>query len=143
MKRYLWLLLFSGFLVGPLRPAMADNPVLVSLLSHVTAVSEFTTHGQTKMQFLDGIVQFGHYQNDYIFAVDAGVSNSLAPEANGRLAGTVGIHLHAISWINGVFNISPFLADTLKLLEANPRYSYDSDVHHGVLGFTFGAKIPF
>jgi len=120
-----------------------ESQLLVSLLQHVVAVSELTTHGQTKFQFLDGIVQFGHYKNDYVIGIDGGVSNSLAPDNQGHVAATFGIHLHAISFINNYFTINPTLAQTLTLIEATPRYSYDADVHHGVLGFTFGARIPF
>lgn len=144
-------LIFGAFIActGPLRPAFADtttapadvSQIATSLLSHVVAVNEFTTHGQVKVQFLDGIIQFGHYQNDYILAIDGGVSNSL--EESGHLAGTFGVHAHIVSFLNSFFNVNPSLAQTLTLIEATPRYSYDADVHHGVLGFTFGARIPF
>lgn len=139
-------LIIAVFLFSPIIcKADTQDPgqILTSLLQHVTPVSEFTTHGQTKLEFLDGILQVGHYENDYILAVDGGVSNSLQPDKNGHLAGTFGIHIHAISFLNSLFNINPSLAQTLSLIEATPRYSYDADVHHGVLGFTFGAKIPF
>lgn len=117
--------------------------ILLSLLSHVTAVAEQTEHGDTKLQFLDSVVQFGHFKNDYIFALDAGVSNSLAPDAQGKLSGTYGIHFHAISGVVDMFNLAPSLKETLKLLELNPRYSYDEDVDDFVFGVTFGARIPF
>lgn len=140
MKKMLfgWMFLFVS---GSVHAEVPPNQILVSLLQHVTAVSEFTSHGETKIQFLDGIVQMGHYHGDYILAIDGGVSNNL--ETSGHLAGTFGIHFHAISAVNEFFRINPALADTLKLLELNPRYSYDADVHHGVLGVTFGARIPF
>lgn len=147
MKKLLPLLMLCA-LVGPIKPAFANTPadsgqILTSLLQHVTAVSEFTTHGQVKVQFLDGIVQFGHYKNDYVAAIDGGVSNSLAVGGNGKLAATWGFHVHLFSLVNNYFNINPALAQTLQLLEVTPRYSYDADVHQGVLGFTFGARIPF
>jgi hypothetical protein len=143
MKKLLFLitLLFSI-------PCFADTPttapqLLTTLLQHVTGVSEFTSHGQVKMQFLDGIVQIGHYQSDYILALDGGVSNSVAPDDQGHVAATFGVHLHVISFLNNFFKINPSLGQTLQMIEATPRYSYDADVHHGVLGFTFGAQIPF
>lgn len=141
MKKIIILLLWAG--LSPLAYAQDPGQILTSLLQHVTPVSEFTSHGQTKLEFIDGIIQVGHYEGDYILAVDGGVSNSLAPDSAGHLAGTFGIHLHAISFLNSFFRINPELAKTLALIEATPRYSYDADVHHGVLGFTFGARIPF
>jgi len=144
MKKLIVFLLWAG--LAPL--VYADSPqdpqqILFSLLQHVTSVSEFTTHGNTKLEFIDGIIQGGHYAGDYIVALDGGVSNSLSPDASGHLAGTVGIHIHAISFINSFFKINPALGQTLQAIEATPRYSYDADVHHGVLGFTFGARINF
>jgi hypothetical protein len=139
--------LIFALAIGLLKAVKADTPptdvsqVAVTLLQHVTAVSEFTTHGQTKVQFLDGIFQAGHYQGDYIAAIDGGVSNSLVE--TGHLAGTAGIHVHVISFLNNFFGINPSLGQTLSMLEVTPRYSYDWDVRHGVLGFTFGARIPF
>lgn len=117
--------------------------ILLSLLSHVTAVAEQTEHGDIKLQFLDSVVQFGHFNGDYIFALDAGVSNSLAPDSSGKLSGTYGAHVHVISGIVNLLHINPALAETLKLLELNPRYSYDEDVQEFVAGVTFGARIPF
>lgn len=143
MKR-LMLLLWLG--AGASVPVFADagtDQILASLLQHVTPVSEFTSHGQTKLEFLDGIIQVGHYENDYILAIDGGVANSLAGDSQGHLAGTFGVHVHVISFLNSFFKVNPALAQTLSLIEATPRYSYDADVHHGVLGFTFGARIPF
>lgn len=142
MKR----LIILGALLGLVRMCHADTPadvsqITASLLQHVIAVSEFTTHGETKLQFLDGIFQVGHYQNDYILAVDGGASNNI--QEGGHLAGTVGIHLHAISFLNNFFQINPSLGQALSMLDATPRFSYDWDVHHSVLGFTFGARIPF
>ena len=147
MKKIIALLL-AVLIFGPLRPAMADDTtpqaqVIATLLNHVIAVNEFTTEGKNKLYFLDGIIQAGHYKSDYIVAVDAGFCNSLNPDASGRLAGTVGIHIHAISGINNWLNINPALAQTLDLLEMSPRVSWDTDLHQVVYGLTFGARIPF
>lgn len=142
-KLILFAFLFSPFICKADTTPQDPGQILTSLLQHVTPVSEFTTHGQTKLEFLDGIIQMGHYEGDYVLAIDGGVSNSLSPDSSGHLAGTFGIHIHAISFLNSFFHVNPALAQTLTLIEATPRYSYDADVHHGVLGFTFGARIPF
>jgi hypothetical protein len=136
--------------------AMADTPtnapttvtafgdqLLLSLIGHVTAVSEATTKGQIKVQFLDGLVNFGHYQGDYIVSLDAGFSDSLSPDAEGHLAATYGAHLHVISGVNKLLNVSPTLGATLDMLELTPRISYDEDVHKWVKGICFGAQIRF
>lgn len=131
-----------------IRPSFADtsspsDQILASLLQHVVGITEFTTHGQTKLEFIDGIIQVGHYKGDYIFAVDAGFCNSTDPDAEGHLAKTAGVHVHVFSALNNYLNFNPALAQTLSLLELTPRWSYDTDVHKGVLGITFGARIPF
>ena len=145
MKKLIFAIItMLGFTCGAKADGPADpSQILASLLQHVTPVSEFTSHGQTKLEFLDGIIQVGHYQGDYVLAVDGGVANSLEPDQAGHLAGTAGVHVHIISFVNSFFKINPALAQTLSLIEATPRYSYDWDVHHAVLGFTFGARIPF
>jgi hypothetical protein len=146
MKKYL---IFTAsllcFIYGP-KPAYADTvpaQILPSLLQHVVPVTEFTTEGITKIEFLDGLIQFGHYSNDYIAAIDAGFCNNTIPDANGRLALTAGVHVHVISFVNSYFNINPALALTLQQLELTPRVSYDGDVHAWVYGATFGVRIPF
>lgn len=142
-----------AFVLAPIRPAFADSAIttpiagsdqlVLSLLNHVVGVTEFTTRGTTKIEFIDGLVQFGHYKKDYILAADGGFCNSTVPDTSGHLATTWGIHAHVFSFLNSVLDINPALADSLSLLELTPRWSYDTDVHHGVLGFTFGARIPF
>ena len=144
MKKLLIAILFGfpAIALADVTPTPTNpSQIALTLLQHVSAVTEFTSHGEAKIQFLDGIVQMGHYQGEYVAAIDGGVSDSLTE--TGHLAGTVGIHLHVISAVNNLFSINPSLGATLKMLEITPRYSYDWDVHHGVLGFTFGAEIPF
>lgn len=142
------LMLLAVLVVGPLRPAHADvlsppDQLLLTLSQHVVGITEFTTHGQTKLEFIDGLIQLGHYKNDYILAFDGGFCNNTEPDKNGRLATTWGVHAHVLSGVNSYFNISPSMAMALEMLELTPRYSYDTDVHHGVFGVTFGARIPF
>jgi hypothetical protein len=141
--RILLPLLLLSFIV----PAKADNAptdqLIVTLLQHVVGISEFTTEGKTKLEFIDGIVQVGHYKKDYILALDAGFCNNTVPGVNGRLAMTSGIHAHVLSAINSWGNINPALAETFNMLELTPRVSYDGDVHKFVYGATFGARIPF
>jgi len=144
MKKKMFIIL--ALFVGPLRPAHADGPkdqFLASLLQHVVGITEFTTHGDTKLEFIDGIIQFGHYKDDYIMAIDGGFCNSLAPDAQGRLSTTWGAHAHLLAPLYGLTGINPALLDTFKMLELTPRWSYDTDVHKGVFGVTFGARIPF
>jgi hypothetical protein len=117
--------------------------VLLSLVQHVTAVSEITTNGTVKAEFLDGLVQFGHWNGDYIAALDGGFLGSTNPDSAGRFETTFGFHVHAISFVSKYFDISPSLQQTLDLIEATPRVSWDSDVHNWVWGYTFGARIPF
>ncbi len=124
----------------------SDTPqdqILASLLQHVVGVTEFTSHGNTKLEFLDGILQFGHYEGDYIFALDGGFANSVTPDAAGRLSTTWGGHIHLISAFNNLTGLNPSLGIVLDHLELTPRWSYDTDVRHGVFGVTFGAVIPF
>lgn len=127
--------------------AKADGTIadqlLVSLTQHVVGMTEFTTEGKTKLEFIDGLVQVGHYKGDYVLALDGGFCNSTVPDSSGKIAMTVGIHAHVISAINSWGNINPALAQTLNLLELTPRVSYDGDVHKFVYGATFGARIPF
>jgi hypothetical protein len=119
--------------------------IQLSLLSHVTAVAERSTDGTDRMEFLDGLAQIGSYKGSYILAVDAGFLDSTAPDSNGNFKATYGIHLHAIDTFIKLANvqISPSVQTLLNDLELSPRYSFDTDVHHGVLGLTFGAVIPF
>lgn len=136
-------LLLIGSAVHASAAVTIGDHLMISLLQHVTAVEEDTFDGKIKAAFLDSIVQIGHYRGDYLLAIDAGVVNSVNPDSNGKLAGTVGAHLHVISALAAGLNVNPSLKAALKLLELNPRWSYDADVHHGVFAVTFGARIPF
>lgn len=126
--------------------AKAETPkdqFLASLLQHVVGITEFTAHGQTKVEFIDGLIQFGHYKNDYIVAIDGGFCNNTTPDGLGRLATTWGVHAHVLSPLYNLTGLNPWVSQTFKMLELTPRWSYDSDVKKGVFGLTFGARIPF
>ena len=138
-KLFFTLLLLGGFAgsswaTDPTASTFLGGQIEASLLSHAVAVYAFDTHGNAKTDILDGLVQFGKYRGSYIASLDAGT-------ANGQQS--YGLHFHALSALNNLFNINPALGTILEHAEVTPRVSYDFDVHHVVYQYTIGAEIGF
>ena len=108
----------------------------VALLDHVTASDEFTTSGDRKIEFTDGIIGAIPYKGDNVIVGDVGIIPNLNDPTS--FYKTYGIHLHLVQLVSQYLNYNPTYASILQSVELDPRYSYDTDVHHGVLGVTLG-----
>lgn len=118
---------------------------LLSLGQDVVAVGARDTKGQTRMEFLDGILNVGNYKGQYILAADIGTLDAPPSGTVGTFKGTVGIHAHVLTFLAPYLNLSPDALKFFNYFQFTPRYALDQDIHnwHGVLEVTFGAQIPF
>lgn len=133
------MLIALALLVGP-RIAFADvgDQFKAALVNDMAAVYGHTSHNEDKVYFLTSLVQVGHFKNDYIVGFDFGAVGS---NNSGHLS--YGVHFHAVPFILSYVPMNPDLAAFLSHVEISPRYSYDEDVHHGVLSYIAGAKISY
>lgn len=112
-----------------------------SFLTHISAVDSFRSDGSHVIKFADGIIQAVPYKGDHLFIASLGLIPK--PNDSTHFFNSYSVHLHLISLISKYIDINPTYAPILNDLELTPGYTYDMDVHHGLLDFSIGYAHKF
>lgn len=137
MKR---IMLFGLLLLGTsiVRADLGDQ-ITSSLISHVSAHSQYTTTGENRLALLASIVQIGKMNGSSIGQLRFGFTGIMNPDKNV----TAGAGYVADAYVN----ISPFVRKYVTLdpnwtflnsIEMGPSIAYDLREHHSYLAFSVG-----
>lgn len=135
-------LIFGAFIacIGPLRPAFAD-PILdqidAAFVGHAKLGTEFTTRGETQLEYLDNVIEIGSLKGSPLAGLDGGVLGTILPDSNQLAAAqwTAGAKIH-FAPILKTYIVLPPEWQFLNTVEVDGRYSYNFTAHHGVLGIS-------
>jgi len=138
MKKIILAIITMLAISHPVKADPIGDQFKAALVNDMAAVYGHTSHNEDKVYFLTSLIQLGHFKNEYIVGFDFGAVGS---NNSGHLS--YGVHFHAVPFILTYVPMNPDLAGFLSHIEISPRYSYDEDVHHGVLSYIAGAKISY
>ena len=114
-----------------------DVPNTADITFQSYGVRYMLTHGDSLgVKGGDGIIGAIPYKGNNVIVGDVGIIPNLNDPTS--FYKTYGIHLHLVQFVSQYLNYNPTYASILQSVELDPRYSYDTDVHHGVLGVTLG-----
>lgn len=125
-------------LINPMVPPSVSDQFMASLTKSMVVVGVHTSHNQNKVEALDNLLQFGHYDGSYIVGVDFGIIGN-----TDSMRKTYGVNVRIVPLVLANVPMNPTLHEFLSHAFITPRYSFDEDDGHGVLGYTFGAEFGF
>ncbi len=142
------LIVFVGlFLIAPLVKADVVNPMvppsvsdqfLASLTKSLVVVGVHTSHDKNKVEALDNLLQFGHYQGSYIVGLNYGLIGNTDSIRN-----TYGASANVMPIILQNVPMNPDLKAFLSHAYITPRISWDEDEGRWVKSYTYGAVFSF
>lgn len=122
------------------RAAGLWDQIDAAFVGNAKLATEFTTHGDAVVEYLDNFVEIGHiYQGDHLAALDFGGQGTINSDT-GKFEG--------VNWTTGAkLHLSPFIKNTIKLqpqyaflsnVEIDLRGCYDWTDHHPQYGLVVG-----